>query len=159
MSECLVTNVKMQSQWSLLTVWSPSCHTTTILPSHMIRTMPTWYCDSAGKMGQINCSASVFFLLVFLGGICYQSLWCCQGAISSRPVPSPAFGDWAPPFLLPPPPPQLHGWKPGFTSFISDFHSFFFSVPLFYSSAVLLSVLCVDLTHTIVVSPARPVGK
>lgn len=153
MSECLVTNVKMQSQWSLLTVWSPSCHTTTVLPSHMIHTMPTWYCDSAGKVLQINCSASFFFLLVFLGGICYQSLWCCQGAISSRPVPSPAFGDWAPPFLLPP------GWKPGFTSFISDFHSFFFSVPLFYSSAVLLSVLCVDLTHTIVVSPARPVGK
>lgn len=103
MSECLVTNVKMQSQWSLLTVWSPSCHTTTVLPSHMIRTMPTWYCDSAGKVLQINCSASVFFLLVFLGGICYQSLWCCQGAISSRPMPSPAFGDWAPPFLLPPP--------------------------------------------------------
>lgn len=56
------------------------------------------------------------------------------------------------------PPLKLHGWKPNSTSFISDFHSFF-SVPLFYSSASVLFVLCANLTHTIVVSPARPVGK
>lgn len=132
MSECLVTNVKMQSQWSLLTVWSPSCHTTTVLPSHMIRTMPTWYCDSAGKVLQINCSASVCFLLVFLGGICYQSLWCCQGAISSRPVPSPAFGDWAPPFLLPPP--SSTSWMETRLHLIHFWFSFFF----FFCPSVLL---------------------
>lgn len=141
MSKCLVTNVEMHSQWSLLTVWSPSCHTMTILSSRMICTMPTCYYESAGKVLQINCSASVFFVfwhlaiipsdvakVLFPWGPCHHLL-----LVTELPLPPPTL--------------QLHGWKPGFTSFISDFHSFFF-LSLCSTPLLSFSLCCVLISPT-----------
>lgn len=87
----------------------------------------------------VNC-VNVLFLWhkksVFFGNG-YPSLPLRQGAISLRPVPSPAFGDWAPPSL---PPPELHGWKTQL-HLIHFWFSFLFFCPSVYSSALLLSVL------------------
>lgn len=58
------------------------------------------------------------------------------------------------------PPPQTSLLEKKFPpSFISDFHSFFCPPCSAPPSAFVLCPLCVNLTRTIVVSPARPVGK
>lgn len=132
MSECLVTNVKMQSQWSLLTVWSPSCHTTTILPSHMIRTMPTWYCDSAGKVLQINCSASFFFLLGFFGGDLLSIPLMLPRCYFLEARAITCFWWLSSPF--PPPPPSSTSWMETRLHLIHFWFSFFF----FFCPSVLL---------------------
>lgn len=67
-------------------------------------------------------------------------LYCCQGAISLRPMPSPAFGEWAPRFLLPTPP--WASWMETQLHLIHFWFSFFF----FSCPSVLLlcfpSLLC-----------------
>lgn len=88
------------------------------------------------KVLQINCSASGFWHLLpfplmlprhhFLEAHAITCFW------------------WLSSTLLPP---ELHGWKPNSTSFISDFHSFFF-LSLCSTPLLSFSLCCVSISPT-----------